>query len=108
ICSFFVEAVEKPGPARLAAPGAIEWHIIAPTGHPMGAPLRHALTKVSEPEAAPPANHPASAMGVVVCLPAEPTESDVGLLLAGARKLLAARKPSRFVLVQHGWGAGGF
>ncbi len=108
IRSFFVELVEKPGPARQAAPDAIEWHIIAPTGHPMGTPLRQALSKASEPGAAPPLNHPASAMGVVVCLPAEPTESDVGLLLEGARKLLAARKPSRFVLVQHGWGAGGF
>ena len=66
----------------------------------MGAPLRQAFTEASEPESVPPPDPPASAMGVVVCLPTEPTESDVGLLLEGARKLLAARKPSRFVLVQ--------
>ena len=46
--------------------------------------------------------------GVVVCLPPEPDERHVGLLLEGARAVLAASEPTHFVLVQHDGGAAAF
>jgi enediyne polyketide synthase len=42
---------------------------------------------------------------VVVCLPPDPDDRQIALLLAGARAVLMRRDPSRFVLIQHGGGA---
>jgi enediyne polyketide synthase len=46
--------------------------------------------------------------GVVLCLPPEPDENDVSLLLKAARAALKGDEGMKFVLVQHGGGAAAF
>ena len=71
------------------------WQMFAPKNHPLAEPL---LGKLNQ----------SGISGVVVCLPENPGEESIPLLLAGARAGLAMGDKSRFVLVQHGWGGGGF
>jgi enediyne polyketide synthase len=94
IRSFSVELVERLLPQRRPPAGVGAWHIIAPDGYPLADPLRAALAR-------------AGGGGVVVCLPPNPDERHVGLLLEGARITLAEAH-DRFVLVQHGGGAAAF
>ena len=126
IRTFTVELVERPLP-RLSAirdpRSAIDvgaWRVIAPPNHPLKEPLEQAFAGSGR------------GGGVVVCLPPDPDERHVGLLLEGARAVLGQHPPgrrrprageatylsppagegadgcSRFVLVQHGGGAAGF
>jgi enediyne polyketide synthase len=102
-------------PAR-SAPAAADggrpgWRVIAPAGHPLVRRLETALS------AALPAG------GVALCLPADPDETHVGLLLDAARAVLASpfsgaigtppplaaatHRPS-LVVVQQGGGGGAF
>jgi len=83
--------------------------VLAPADHPLAAQL-------------PPLLASAGGHGVVVCLPPEPDldllrhaggcmDADSGIvriLLQGAKAVLALPNHPRFVLVQHGWNAGGF
>ena len=93
--TFSVEMVERAIRPREPANGAGDWRVIAPPGHPLADPLRQALGDAGKG-------------GVVVCLPPEPDERDISLLLEGARAALASREEVCFVLVQHGGGAGAF
>ncbi len=95
IRAFTVELVERPLPRRRRPTGMGAWSVIAPPDHPLGGPLRAAFAGAGE------------GGGVVVCLPPEPDERHVGLLLEGARAVLAQTEAPRFVLVQHGGGAAG-
>jgi enediyne polyketide synthase len=108
---FTVEAVERPltpaQPQQDRKPGA--WQVFAAPGHPLASSLPRLLAE-------------AGGGGVVVCLPPQldPSpaahrpgqtaleEDCVKLLLRGASAVLMDRKNARFVLVQHGCGAGGF
>lgn len=75
--------------------GLSNWRIFASGNHPLAAPLREALAH-------------SGVNGVVVCLPENPGEEHVGLLLNAAHEVLAMNGPSHFVVVQHGRGGGGF
>ncbi len=70
------------------------WQIFSPPGHPLAAPLREKLAQAGG--------------GVLLCLPENPTEEVIGLMLNAARATAAVKEPARFVLVQHGWGGAGF
>src|SRR5262249_25713994 len=47
-------------------------------------------------------------IGVVVCLPVEPDEGHLNLLLQAARIAVRERPPFYFVVLQHGWGGSAF
>jgi enediyne polyketide synthase len=76
--------------------GSGEWHVFAPSGHPLAEALRIELDQLAERS------------GVVVCLPPEPDEEQIALLLQGAQTVLAQGANELFVLVQHGGGAAAF
>jgi enediyne polyketide synthase len=96
--TFTVELVETKSRARRAdqktgAPGG--WQIFAAKEHPLAAPLRAAFARVGGP-------------GVVVCLPENPGMKNISQLLEAGRAALALWESPRFIVVQHGWGGGGF
>jgi enediyne polyketide synthase len=97
--TFTVQLVERPLRPRPPPADGAGWQVIAPPDHPLSELLRLALAR------------PGGGGGVIVCLPPEPDERHVGLLLQGARAILAAAgrgQAARFVLVQHGGGAAAF
>ena len=98
IRAFVVEFMESPLPShqRSIPAGAGTWRVIAPPDHPLKGPLQEALSRWE------------GGGGIVVCLPPEPDESHIGLLLEGARAVLVGEESTRFVLVQHGGGAAAF
>ena len=97
--TFTVELVEMKRPAHRSAavPGRApaEWQIFAPKNHPLAEPLRLAFGQTNTG-------------GVVVCLPENPGAKNISLLLNAGRAALALKESPRFVVVQHGWGGGGF
>jgi enediyne polyketide synthase len=93
--TFTVELVERPL-AKRAPIGAGPWRVMARHQHPLEHALREALTDGS------------GGPGILVCLPPDPDERHIDLLLESARCAFAAPGPNRFVLVQHGGGAAGF
>jgi enediyne polyketide synthase len=107
--AFTVALVERPrGPAQ-RRPTTFPWRVLAPARHPLARALADVFAVAHR-------NGDSLGCGVVVCLPPDPTEEHVGLLLDGARRVLAARSGSLgvkagtgvFVLVQHGGGAASF
>jgi enediyne polyketide synthase len=96
IRTFSVEMAERPLPRRRAriAPGPVR--MIAPPEHPFASELQAALDDWEGGGA------------VVVCLPPDPDERHIELLLQGARAVFEEAGPGRFVLVQHGGGAASF
>lgn len=99
IRSFAVELVEAARPAvarpRAADGGAAgHWQVFATPEHPLAPALRERLAQTGLD-------------GVLLCLPAQPDESVIPLLLEAARAALARKDDARFVLAQHGWGAAG-
>ncbi|MEV4258969.1 SDR family oxidoreductase, partial [Spirillospora sp. NPDC049652] len=91
--AFSVDLDEAPLPAAPDEASAGEpglWQVFAPDGHPFAAPLARALREAR------------IGGGVLVCLPPDCTEADLGLVLDGAKTALGG---SRFVLVQQGRGA---
>ncbi|MBN2563242.1 MAG: SDR family NAD(P)-dependent oxidoreductase [Phycisphaerae bacterium] len=83
--------------------GAAGWRVFAPPGHPLKERIQAAF------------GWRATGGGVVVCLPPEPNETHVGLLLEAARAVTVASEVGsagsagpRFVLVQHGGGGAAF
>ena len=86
---------EKKSSADLNGNGAADWQVFAPARHPLAAALRKKLARVE-------------GGGVLVCLPPNPNEDHLGLLLEAARAAMAMKSHPRFVLVQHGWGGAGF
>lgn len=91
--AFTVERVERPLPRALPHAGGSggEWRVLAPDAHPLAAPLAAALARGG------------AGGGVAVCLPPEPDERHLPLLLEGVAAALAGGW--RFLLVQHGGGA---
>ena len=89
--AFTVELVERPLPRSISptASGGGGWRVLAPDGHPLAAPLATLL--------------PRDGGGVAVCLPPDPDERHLPLLLDGVGTALATGGP--FALVQHGGGA---
>jgi len=114
IRAFTVELVERPLPNRQPITDAGTWQIIAPSEYPLATPLQEAFARLER------------GGGVVVCLPPNPDERHLKLLLEGARAVLkkstdgpgidtlrysTSESPltthhspltNRFVLVQHG------
>ncbi|RFU38798.1 SDR family NAD(P)-dependent oxidoreductase, partial [Actinomadura logoneensis] len=91
--AFSIDLDEAPPPAvpddaRDGTAG--EWRVFAPDGHPFAEPLARALRDAR------------IGAGVLVCLPPDCAEADLGPALDGAKAALGG---SRLVLVQHGRGA---
>jgi enediyne polyketide synthase len=72
-----------------------KWKIFAPAGHALAEQLRENLSH-------------ARSGGVLVCLPRSPDAEDLLLLLNAGQAAVASKTPTRFVVVQHGWGCSGF
>jgi enediyne polyketide synthase len=95
--AFTVELIESPLPNAVPEANVrSEWRVIAPDGDPFAEPLRAALAQDG------------GGPGVAVCLPADADERHVGLLLEGARDVLSAEEPIRFLLAQQGGGGAAF
>ncbi len=84
---------KKFQPAEPDAPAG--WQIFTAKNHPFAEPLREAFG-------------PTNTSGVVVCLPEKPGAENISLLLNAGRAALAIKRSPQFVVVQHGWGGGGF
>ena len=99
---FTVELVEAPRPAsgypRRAVPAAAPraWTVIGGADQP----LRSALLELLPCEA--------PGGGVAVCLPPDPGEGEIDMLLGAARLATGRKDAGRFLFVQHGGGAAGF
>ena len=72
------------------------WRIMAMPGDRLADRLRDEVPRA------------AAGRGVLACLPPDPDERHVAILLEAARELLADPDADRFVLVQHGGGAASF
>ena len=97
--TFTVELVDRPAAkGRVSSSTNGAWHVFAP-GHDyaLAEPIRRAFAQLG-----------GDGDGCVVCLPPEPDENVVELLLDSARAFLCAPEPTTFVLVQHGGGAASF
>ncbi len=88
--AFTLELTECALPPPRPWSGTGAWDILASPGHPLAEPLRRLFHSQRAGD------------GVVVCLPPEPDDRSVALLLAGARAALGRGKPAHFVLVQQG------
>lgn len=104
IRTFTPELVERALPKQRTGEcqerGTRNWRVIAPPDHATADALRDALPEIADPGA--------ECGGVMVCLPPEPDERHVHLLLEGARTIIEDPGIDRFVLVQHGGGAASF
>ncbi|WP_245627726.1 type I polyketide synthase [Actinomadura oligospora] len=89
--SIDLDETPKPVPDASSETEAGEWRVFAPEGHPLAAPLASALREAR------------IGGGVLVCLPPDCAEEDLGTVLAGAKAALGG---PRLVLVQHDRGAG--
>jgi enediyne polyketide synthase len=98
--------LERRAPSRLetgippqraeAVPGIPgRWQLFAPGNHPLAEPLREAFGQTNT-------------SGVAICLPETPGAENISLLLNAGRAALAMKGSPRLVVVQHGWGGGGF
>jgi enediyne polyketide synthase len=89
--AFTVDWMERPRPQRQLLNGE-GWQLFTATDYPHSAAMQAAFAQ-------------AGGGGVVVCLPPEPDESHVGVLLQAAQTALSQPDGGRFVLAQHGGGA---
>src|SRR5439155_6540363 len=93
------ESIETKFPAPRGAivsgraPG--EWRIFAAPNHPLAEPLREEFARIG-------------GSGAVVCLPENPGDESISLLLGAGHAVLAMKDSPRFVVVQPGDGGGGF
>lgn len=94
--AFTVELVERRIPRHPTDTVLGAWRVIAAPEDPLRSALQEAFDGV------------AVGKGVVVCLPSEPDERHIELLLEGVQAVLAEPADSRFVLVQHGGGGAAF
>jgi len=84
---FSVEFVERALPRREIPTETGEWTILAPPDHPLKVAIQNSFALAR------------AGRGVVVLLPPEPDQNQVGLLLDGARAALKGGDDFRFVLV---------
>ncbi|HBY80184.1 MAG TPA: beta keto-acyl synthase, partial [Cyanobacteria bacterium UBA11148] len=98
IRTFTVEFVERPLSYRVlpSTSATGQWQIFAPNNSPLATLLQQAFDDWG------------NGGGVVVCLPPEPDERHLNLLLSGAKAVLAEKQATRFVLVQQGGGGAAF
>jgi len=92
--TFTVELREAPlpdGRSSVKSRGAAWQSFVAP-GHPLASALLHLLPELPTG-------------GVLLCLPPDPDESHVPLMLAAARAAVACQPPAQFLLVQQSGGA---
>ncbi|WP_169978941.1 type I polyketide synthase [Tautonia rosea] len=95
--SFTVDWIERPLTIDSGERDHGRWQVFAPDGHALAESLRTWLPASDQgPE------------GVIVCLPPEPIEDHVSLLLKGARAILESGEAARFVVVHHGGGGAAF
>jgi enediyne polyketide synthase len=95
IRAFSVELVDRALLRRAASAGPGQWRVIGPPESPLAAALHDAFARLE-------------GGGVVVCLPPDPDERHLGLMLEAGHAVLREHGPTRFVLVQHGGGGGAF
>ncbi len=94
--SYTVEWKQQSLPDKgQAISGSGTWQIIAPPDHPLRDSLADAFAK-------------SGGNGVVVCLPPEPDEQHLSLLIAGAQAVFTSQELLKFVLVQHRGGGAAF
>jgi enediyne polyketide synthase len=93
---FAVQFVERALPRREAPSEAGDWRILSPPDHSLKLAVQRSFA------------HSGAGRGIVVLLPSEPDESNIDLLLDGAREALKGGDDFRFVLVQGSGGAASF
>ncbi len=89
--SFSVEWVEQPLPKRQIVTGSSQWQVIAPPDDALAEAVRQRFAQMG-------------GGGVVVCLPPQPDERHLNLLLQAAQAAFALKESPCLVLVQHGGG----
>lgn len=94
--AFVPTLAERPRSHRPTVGSRGAWWVVAGADDPLANRLREVLPRT------------VGGHGVLVCLPSDPDERHVGLLLEGARQLTADPSVNRFVMVQHGGGAASF
>jgi enediyne polyketide synthase len=94
--AFTIETAQSPLPSRQPLVIAGSCKVIAAADHPIADMFRQALESWEAGGA------------IIVCLPVEPDERHVDLLIEGARAVLEEPEPTRFVLIQHGGSAAAF
>ncbi|MFD6076295.1 SDR family NAD(P)-dependent oxidoreductase [Streptomyces hydrogenans] len=92
---FAIDYVEASLPRQVASGPDGQWQIFAPDNHPLAEELRSTL--------------PGAGLGhgVLVCLPPECSDDEAQLALEAAKTALAAEQPTRFAVIQHGYGGAG-
>ena len=93
---FRVELVEVGPTPEIVTRGPGQWHVFALPADSFAESLRNELARREIGD------------GILVCLPPEPDEGVIDILLPAARLALAAKKATRFVLVQQGKSAASF
>lgn len=89
---FTVELIEKPLIQR-HTPADGDWQVVSSDGHPLAPALQRAFERLDR------------GCGLVVCLPPNPDEGHLKLLLKSVQTVLSRQSEARFVLVQQGGGA---
>ena len=87
-----LDLVEKPLPSGQPAPERSKWKLYAPHGHILAESIKRELESWG-------------GGGVIICIPPEPDENHIGLMLQGAQAALESSEPTRLVFIQHGGGA---
>ena len=93
---FTISWVERPLRQPKTATGTGSWQVIAPPDLPLAAAIQALLDQQG------------MGNGVLLCLPPNPDERHLSLLLESSRTVLAEPSIERFVLVQSGGGAAAF
>ena len=88
--------VDRPRPRRRLGDLQGDWRILSLPENPLAERLRETISGSS------------LGSGVLVCLPRDPDEGHIGLLLQAAHTALHDPRVDRFVMVQHGGGAASF
>jgi enediyne polyketide synthase len=89
--SFSLEWVEQPIPKRQIVTGPGQWQVIAPPDYTLAEAIAQTFAQLA-------------GGGVVVCLPPEPDEHHLSLLLQAVQAAFALKESPRFVLVHHDGG----
>ncbi|HEX6043402.1 MAG TPA: type I polyketide synthase [Pyrinomonadaceae bacterium] len=93
---FKIELVETALTTQPLSREPGQWKVFAAANDPFADSLRDEFARTAIGD------------GILVCLPPQPDESIIDLLLPAARAALAAKTPARFVLVQQGRSSASF